>query len=120
MQISEVGCSLHVLPTERHDWIRMRNEEECLANMERKWLGKVGLLFDLDSDPTEQHDWAAAPPEQAARMRRALGALWVQIGPVPEALATAIAPMKVRATHEATLQRLRTLGYVQDADGRAP
>ena len=61
-------------------------------------------LYDLVLDPGERHDLAAARPETAARLARALADARAQL-PAPET--PAIAPS------EEDVERLRSLGYVR-------
>ena len=66
-------------------------------------------LYDLEQDPSEQHDVAALHPEVAASLREELLA-WMRDHPLQRAEPA----LKIPAQDQ---QRLRALGYLQDRDG---
>jgi hypothetical protein len=65
-------------------------------------------LFDLRSDPGEQHDLSAAQPDRVAALGRLLDD-WLAQWPVPEVTVTDTGGIDVR-----TLQDLNALGYAGD------
>jgi len=66
-------------------------------------------LYDLSADPNEEHNLAAAQPEQAARLRARLAEI------VADATATAAPATAGPALSDQEVARLATLGYVAAA-----
>lgn len=93
---------------EDYGWARLFT----LRDRQWKYLhGAREELYDLENDPRELHDLAAAEPERVARFRRELE------GYLERAAAEATQP-SATAIDAATLQRLQSLGYV--GSGAAP
>ncbi|HXI04253.1 MAG TPA: sulfatase-like hydrolase/transferase, partial [Candidatus Saccharimonadales bacterium] len=95
-----------VLPAEMYGWSPMAS----LRSGKWKYIAAPRPeLYDLDADPGETHDLAAAEPDQAGRLRADLVALLKAVG------GGASRSERVTMTEEQEA-RLRSLGYVSGSN----
>ena len=71
-------------------------------------------LYDLNADPTEQHDLAAEQPQRVAELTRLLEKQIEE----NEALGAGVAVQEAAMTPE-ELERLRLLGYIDEPEDEA-
>ena len=92
--------------TEQRRWFAMRQNGYTLLELPAE--GRVEL-YDLDSDPAEQHDLAAQQPERVAAMRARLESWWESNRELAEQFG---AGGRAELSPQA-LERLRALGYIR-------